>query len=238
MSRETENALLLLIGLSIGIITVTGAYTRYVRPSQLPWLAAAAIFLIVLAATSIIRDYRRDGRDRHVDGHLHRSTVGWLVVLPIVVLTFITPPPIGPRSVNATSVTAVSTDVLRRPFPPLPDEVAPTVSLPDLLERFNNDTANTLDGRTISVTGFTLKESDHVDLGIMHIICCAADARLVRVRLGGPISGQAADHPDQTWMRVEGTVHKGPPGVAGRPAPVLELSNVTPIDAPANPYAT
>ena len=55
MSRETENALLLLVGLSIGIITVTGAYTRYVRPSQLSWLAAATIFLIVLAATSIIR---------------------------------------------------------------------------------------------------------------------------------------------------------------------------------------
>ena len=30
MSRETENALLLLVGVSAGIITVSGAYTRYV----------------------------------------------------------------------------------------------------------------------------------------------------------------------------------------------------------------
>lgn len=235
MSRETENALLLLVGLSIGIITVTGAYIRYVRPSQLPWLAAAAIFLIVLAATSIIRDFRRGGPD-HVDDHAHRPAVVWMAVVPIVVLIFIAPPPIGPRAVNTTSVTAVSTDVLRHPFPPLPGERAPTISLPDLLERFNTDTANTLDGRTITVSAFTLKEPDHVDIGIMHIICCAADARLVRMRLGGPLSGQASEHPDQTWLRVEGVVRGGPPGVAGRPVPVLELSNVTPIDAPANPY--
>jgi hypothetical protein len=33
MTRETENPLLLLVGLSIGVIAATGAYTRYVKPS-------------------------------------------------------------------------------------------------------------------------------------------------------------------------------------------------------------
>ena len=46
MSRETENALLLLLGLSTAIITVTGVYTRYVKPSLLPWLAAVAVLLV------------------------------------------------------------------------------------------------------------------------------------------------------------------------------------------------
>ncbi|HXA90126.1 MAG TPA: TIGR03943 family protein, partial [Mycobacterium sp.] len=32
MSRETENALLLLLGLATAIITITGVYTRYVKP--------------------------------------------------------------------------------------------------------------------------------------------------------------------------------------------------------------
>jgi uncharacterized repeat protein (TIGR03943 family) len=237
MSRETENALLLLVGLSIGIITATGIYTRYVKPSQLPWLAAAAILLIVLAVSAIIRDFRRTGNDHPPDGgHAHRSTVVWMVVLPIVVLAFITPPPIGPRSTGTATVTAVSTDVLRHPFPALPDEPAPTVSLPNLLERFNEDTANTLEDRTITVTGFTLKEADHVDLGVMHIICCAADARLIRIRLGGPIAARAAEQADQTWLRLEGMVRKGPPGAAGRPVPMLEISALTPTDAPANPY--
>ena len=59
MSRETENALLLLLGLATAIITITGVYTRYVKPSLLPWLAAVAVLLIVLALSAIVRDLRR-----------------------------------------------------------------------------------------------------------------------------------------------------------------------------------
>jgi uncharacterized repeat protein (TIGR03943 family) len=238
MSRDTENSLLLLVGLSVGIIAVTGTYTRYVKPGQLPWLLAAAVFIIALAASAIIRDFRHDKGDRQPTGHTHRSAVVWLVALPIVVLGFITPPPIGPRAVNTTTVTEVSTDVLRYPFPPLPAERAPRFSLPELLTRVNLDTAGTLDGRTITVIGFTLKEPDHVDLGVVHIICCAADARLLRIRLTGPASAQAAEQPDQTWLSAEGIVRKETSDGVGRPRPVLEVSNVVPIPPPANPYVT
>ena len=62
MSRETENTLLLLVGISITMITVTGAFTRYVKPGLLPWLAASAALLIVLALAAIIGDVRRGGR--------------------------------------------------------------------------------------------------------------------------------------------------------------------------------
>ena len=44
MSRETENALLLLVGVSTLIISVTGTFTRYVKPSLLPWLMASAVY--------------------------------------------------------------------------------------------------------------------------------------------------------------------------------------------------
>ena len=43
MTRETENAILLLVGMAVGIITITGTYTRYVKPSLLPWLAGSAV---------------------------------------------------------------------------------------------------------------------------------------------------------------------------------------------------
>ncbi len=61
MSRETENTVLLLVGISIAMITVTGAFTRYVKPGLLPWLAASAVLLIVLALAAIIGDVRRGG---------------------------------------------------------------------------------------------------------------------------------------------------------------------------------
>ena len=49
MRRETENIVLLLTGVSILMITVTGDYTRYVKPSMLPWLAAAGVLIAALA---------------------------------------------------------------------------------------------------------------------------------------------------------------------------------------------
>ena len=74
MSRETENALLLLLGLATAIITVTGVFTRYVKPSLLPWLAAVAALLLVLAVSAIIRDLRpgRDDAERTRAGRARR----------------------------------------------------------------------------------------------------------------------------------------------------------------------
>jgi hypothetical protein len=61
MSRETENIVLLLVGISIAVISVSGAFTRYVKPGLLPWLAASALLLIALALVAIIGDIRRGG---------------------------------------------------------------------------------------------------------------------------------------------------------------------------------
>ncbi len=76
MSRETENALLLLVGLSTAIIAFTGAYTRYVKPALLPWLWASAAVLIVLALIAIVGDIRHGPRDGEHAGHAHRSGCG------------------------------------------------------------------------------------------------------------------------------------------------------------------
>ena len=87
MSRETENAILLLVGISIAVIAVSGAFTRYVKPGLLPWLVASAALLIVLALVAIIGDIRRGGprpSDRS-EAHSHRTGIVWLLVVPILV---------------------------------------------------------------------------------------------------------------------------------------------------------
>jgi uncharacterized repeat protein (TIGR03943 family) len=235
MSRETENALLLLVGVSTGVVAVTGAYTRYVKASVLPWLAMAALLLITLALTAILRDVRRGPDDHDHSGHRHRSGIMWLLVVPVVALIFVVPPALGPRAVGTTAV-AVSTDALRRPFPPLPPERAPAISLRDVLTRAAEDSAGTLDGRLITVTGFTLNDVGRTDLARVVITCCAADARLARIRLGGPAAAQAAGHPDNTWLTVEGKVVPAQ-GNSGTSTPTLEASRVTAIDPPSIPYA-
>lgn len=226
MSRETENVLLLLVGVSGVLITVTGAYTRYVKPSLLPWLVAGSLLVIVLAVAAIVRDIRSGGPS--AGGHQHRSPVLWLLVLPVVVLCFVTPPAIGAQAAN-TTVREVSTDVLKRPYPPLPDEPAPEVSLPDVLMRMAQDSSNTLGGRTITVTGFTMRSGDAVALARIVIICCAADAQLARIAMTGPVAARIATLPEETWLSVEGQVSGNPP--------VFDVSRFTPIAAPENAYA-
>ncbi|WP_370333698.1 TIGR03943 family protein [Mycolicibacterium hippocampi] len=236
MSRETENAVLLLVGVCTMIITVTGAYTRYVKPSLQPWLLASAVVLITLAVVSIVRDVRRGPEQRDDDDdHGHRSGVVWLLVLPIGLLGFVVPPALGSQS-QLRTVNEVSTDVLRRPYPPLPDERAPEISLPELLVRNARDSAGSLNDRLVTVTGFTMKDGGRTDLGRIVILCCAADGQLARVTLAGPAAGQAASLPDGTWVKVEGKVVTGQTDSALRTIPTMVVTLVQQIEPPANTY--
>lgn len=234
MSRETENALLLLIGLSTAVIALTGSYIRYVKPSLLPWLAGAALLLIALALVTIVRDGRR-GAAAHHDGHSHSSAVAWLLVVPVALLGFIVPPAITPQAAGP-SVVEVSTDVLRRPYPPLPDERAPVLSLPEVLTRLKYDSANTLDGRLVTVTGFVMKENGSTSLARVVMLCCAADARLERMRLSGPAAKQIAAYAENTWVTVEGKIPAGQSDSSGRTIPTMDVFRESRIDPPENPY--
>jgi uncharacterized repeat protein (TIGR03943 family) len=237
MSRETENALLLLIGVSTAIITVTGVYTRYVKPALLPYLAATAVLLITLALASIVRDVRNGGRRGDTDeshDHPHSRGVGWLLLVPIALLAFVVPPAIRPQ---AATVTEVSTDLLRRPFPPLPDGGAPEMSLPDVLIRVAQDSAGTLDDRRITVSGFTMRNGDRTDLARVVIICCAADAQLASIRLSGPAAVQVADYPENTWIKVEGMIPAGQNDSSRHAIPTMTALSISRIDPPARPYA-
>ena len=247
MSRESENIMLLMIGLATGMITVTGAFVRYVKPALEPWLYLTAVVLIVLALVAIIGDLRRPAvspdhdhdHDHGLDdGHSHANRAVWLLLIPVVVLIFVTPPALRPQA-SVPSISAVSADSIRRPFPPLPPGRAPEVSVPDLMIRGVQDSAGTLDGRLITVIGFTLRDGDGdaVDLGRFSVLCCAADARLARVRLGGSGAAEAASIPEHSWVRVEGIVRPGLPGEPLLGIPIVEVDSVTPIDAPENVYS-
>jgi uncharacterized repeat protein (TIGR03943 family) len=243
MSRETENTILLMVGLSIGLITFSGAFTRYVKPELLPWLAITAVLLVGLALVAIVGDIRRGGPGHDhpdpQDGHAHRSGVLWLLVVPVVVLMFVSPPALRPQ---AASVRTTSNDASPRGFPPLPSGRAPEVSLPEVLMRAAQDTSGSLTNRPVTITGFVLNEPGGVDLARIVIICCAADAQLARIHLRDGTGGTAVKFADDTWLRVEGQVETDatPPGAPRSkraPIPTLRVLAVTRVDAPANPYA-
>ncbi|WP_445167235.1 TIGR03943 family putative permease subunit [Mycolicibacterium sp. Dal123E01] len=230
MRRETENTLLLIVGIALVMVTITGAYTRYVKPGMLPWLAISAAVVIVLALVSIVRDVRGGGSDHDHGGHVHHNGIVWLLVLPVVLLIFVVPPALSAKAAAPVTVAAA------RSFPPLPAGPAPTVSLPEVLMRVAVGKVGGLDGKQVTTTGFTMHDGDRVDLAKIVIICCAADAQLARLHLSGPAAVSAAALPENTWLRVEGTVPAGQTYSGTSSIPTLEVSSITRIDPPANTY--
>ena len=239
MSRETENTVLMLMGISLAMIALSGAFTRYVKPGLLPWLIASAVLLIALALVSIVGDIRRGGprTGEHGETHSHRTGIAWLLTVPVLILIFVTPPALRPSAAAPAGMSLAANGVRNQSYPPLPPGGAPELSLPEVLMREAHDTTGSLTNRLITVTGFVLNESQGVDLGRIVIICCAADAQLARIHLRGPAGARAGGLPDNTWLRVEGQVTPAARQPNSAAIPTLEATAVTRIDAPANPYA-
>jgi uncharacterized repeat protein (TIGR03943 family) len=236
MKRETQNVLVLLLGLGVAVMVVKGAYLHYVKPTLLPWLVSAAGVLVALALVCIVRDIRKGGNETHTDveeGHRHSGSMVWLLLLPLVLIAFVIPPPI--EASGATPVAA------RRPhpraFPALPAGRAPTVSVPEVVMRAATDSGRSLDGRLVTITGFTMKEDGGVELGRVVIVCCAADAQLAKLHLSGPGAEIANGYPEDTWLSIEATLVPGSATAATRFVPTMKVTAVTKIDKPTNTYA-
>lgn len=240
MRRDTENTLLILLGVSVAMIAVTGTFTRYVKPGLLPWLAASAVIVIGLGLAAIVRDVRRGRTDHDHDheghgDHTHKHGATWFLVLPIVLLIFIVPPALSARSIAPANI-AASSNTPRRAFPPLPPGDAPAVPLPEVLMRIAAGSSDTLAGRTITVTGFTFKEGARTDLAKIVIVCCAADAQLARLQMSGPAAASASALPENTWVSVTGTVPDGQSYRGPSSIPVIEVKGVTRTDPPKSTY--
>ena len=232
MKRETQNVLVLLLGLAVGVMVVKGAYLHYVKPALFPWLVMSAVGLVALALVSVVRDIRRGGAELD-EAHHHRGWMVWLLLVPVVLIAFVVPPPIEANGASPVSARQSA----KHPFPPLPPGRAPTVSVPEVMMRAATDSAGTLDSRLITVTGFTLRGSAGPDLGRVVIVCCAADAQLARIHLGGSAAATAASYPEDTWLRVEGTLLPGSSTATSSFVPTLRITSVTKVDRPANTYA-
>lgn len=234
MSRVTQNLVLLLVGLSTAVMLAKGTYLNYVKPALLPWLAVAAVVLVTLGLVAIVRDLR-SARNEHGDehGHRHQPWLGWLLLIPIAMVAFVVPPPLDASGATSAPVSAPQ----RRAFPPLPAGDAPTVSLPEVVMRAAADSTNSLAGRSITLTGFTLHGSDQVDLARVVIVCCAADAQLARIHLTGPAATSVADHPEDTWLQIKGQIVPGSSHAEDGFIPTMTVTSATPVDKPANTYA-
>lgn len=228
MSRETQHAVLLLLGGVLLRIALDGTYLRYVRPGHLGPLVGAGAVMVLLAGAALWRERRGPG-----DGHRHGPAerhAPWLLLLPVLALALVAPPALGAdavaRSVAGNSLTA--TDALG----PLPVDGPVALGVGEVVTRAVAGPGGGLDGREVVVTGFVVRRGAAVELARMRIACCAADARPLRLHLVGDVGAPAPD----TWLRVRGRLAPGSATAASRFVPTLVVAGVDVVAAPGDPY--
>jgi uncharacterized repeat protein (TIGR03943 family) len=233
VSRETQHAVLLLLGGALVRLAADETYLRYVRPGHRWLLVAAGAVAVLLAVVALVRDalgHRADGAG-HEHGEHGGARSAWLLVVPVLVVALVAPPALGADAVaRAGPGNAVELDPTLPPLPP-----GATVALPvaEFVQRAVWDAGGTLDGRDVELTGFVVRRGAAVELARLTIVCCAADARAHRVRLDG-LADPAGTAPD-TWLRVRGTPVPGSATAAGS-VPALTVHHAEVVPAPPDPY--
>lgn len=248
MIRATQNAVLLLFGCVLMKIVVDGAHVRYVRADFGPFLLASGVLITLLAMLGMLRDFSslRVGGNGARGERAGRSA--WLLCVPLVILLFVHPPPLGPETLELRPAQPAHGGVTQAAslreaptirFDPLPDDPYPEVGILEVIRRAAFDSTGSLKDRELSVVGFVMSlpesPSERV-LARVSIVCCAADARLVSLRLSGISGTPLAEAAEHTWFELRGTAVPGSARAANGYTPLFHVTSARVIAPPPNTY--
>lgn len=251
MKHLTQSGLLLIIAVISGTATLSSSHLNFVKPGLGVPLLVASTVLLLLGAYGVWEDHRRSrlaGSDPDaltaargdvdtspdVDlghDHAHGPRIGWLLVVPFLLLGVAAPPPLGSYSARADSglVTVTTADGL----PALAEGDPVDLTLAEFQGRALYDEGRSLENRRVRLVGFASPGPDgQWVLTRMSLNCCAADGFAVKVA----VADAPLVEPDQ-WVEVVGRWRPAPVAKEGSTQlPVLEVERLESIAAPENPY--
>lgn len=252
MNRSMQSTVLSVIGVISAVAAAGGLYLNFVKPVMRWPIIAAALVLVAVAGVALVsreRAGREDvdaaiapyesmtaGGDDDGGAHDHGAgpRVGWLLLVPFLLLGVVTPGPLGAYSAERDSGRVVTTGDV-----PLFDPLASTeggivLPLGEYSMRALYDDPRNLEGRSFTLMGFASKLPDGEGWALtrMSLNCCAGDARAIKVRvLGAPAPK------DNSWVEIAGEWRKPSTPVDDPDTlPVIEAAGLTPVNTPENPY--
>lgn len=242
MNKQAQAVVLLLVGGAVLRASLTGQYLNYVKPGLQPYLVAAGAILVVAGIFTLWYELRPDTGpeahghgDDHDDGHGHAHggpKVAWLLLAPVLGLLLFAPPALGSYAAGRSG----SAVVARSDYAPLPAGDPLTLTMLDYASRAVFDQGASLGERRIRLTGFAMRgPQGSWLLARMMVSCCAADARPVKIALGGDLPDGLAE---EQWLQVTGkySARQLQDEINGEAIPFLEVSEVTLIPVPQEQY--
>jgi uncharacterized repeat protein (TIGR03943 family) len=233
---QTRSLLLVVLGATVVWLWWSGQALNYVRPGLTPWLLAGGVVVGLLGLLPPLGLLAKETAADHRGGHhQHRGRVGWLLLVPVLVVMLVQPAALGSYAVASRSAVPGGGN---GGFDPLaaPVRGAVPMSMAEFVTRAIRDPGQSLAGVRVRLVGFVApsegKEGGY-RLTRFVIFCCAADAEALQAVVHGDATARARDQ----WLEVEGTWQPRPPAAEDDPSPpppVLHADLVRPV-APARP---
>lgn len=244
MNRTMQSSVLSVIGAVTITAVVTGMYTNFVKPGLRWYLVAAGVLLLamgiygVLTARSEAGEHDPDAPPGEAapDGHdhTHGPRVGWLLLVPFLLLGFVVPPPLGSfaagRDDGQVRASSDNFDITSD----LPEGQVVDMSMTEYQTRALYDESHSLKDRTVRLVGFVAEEKGGGwSLARMKLSCCAADAYSVKVT---PVGGQQLAK--DTWIAVTGTWEPSPEPKDENDfvPPRIKVESMEEVEEPDVPY--
>ena len=233
--EQTRSLLLVVLGATAIWLWWSGQALNYVRPGLAPYLLASGVIvglLGLLPPLGLLGEHTNAGQTS--GHHQHRARVGWLLLVPVLVVMVVQPAALGSYAVSGRSTVPGGDGG----FDPLaaPVRGAVPMSMAEFVTRAERDPAQSLAGVRVRLTGFVApsqgKEGGY-RLTRFVIFCCAADAEALQAVVRGDPTPRARDQ----WLEVEGTWLPRPTAAEDDPSPpppALHVDSVRPA-APARP---
>jgi uncharacterized repeat protein (TIGR03943 family) len=240
--EQTRSLLLVVLGAMAVWLWRSGQALNYVRPGLVPLVGAAGLVLLVLGLLpplGLLGASRAGQSPDSVgdqDQHHHGGRVGWLLLVPVLVVMLVQPAALGSYAVSSRTVVPGSGGDGQ--FPPLsaPVRGAVPMSMAEFVTRAVRDPGRSLSGVRVRLTGFVAPAEGGSGYRLTRfvIFCCAADAEALQAVVHGDATPRARDQ----WLEVEGTWQPRPAAVddPSPPPPVLDADVVRPIAPPRPPY--
>jgi uncharacterized repeat protein (TIGR03943 family) len=243
--ERTGRVLLVAVGATVTWLAWSGTALDYIRPTLEPYLLASGLVVLLLGLLPLAAELLarraprpRPGRaaepeqpDPHGDGH--RPGVGWLLLVPVLVVILVQPAALGAYAVANRAARPASGNGA---YPPLAAPVAGAVpmTMAEFVTRALRDPSRSLAGVRVRLVGFVAAgDGGAYRLTRFVIFCCAADAEALQVGVRGDPVHQQADQ----WLEVEGTWLPQPvTDDPDPPPPVLTAATVRRISQPQRPY--
>jgi uncharacterized repeat protein (TIGR03943 family) len=233
--EQTRSVLLVVLGATAVWLWWSGDALNYVRPGLAPYLLAGGVVVVLLGLLPPLGllGEQAAGHDDGPGGHRHRARVGWLLLVPVLVVMLVQPAALGSYAVSSRSVVPGGGD---GQYPPLAAPVRGAVPMPmaEFVTRAIRDPDQSLAGVRVRLVGFVApgEGAGGYRLTRFVIFCCAADAEALQAVVRGDPTPRTRDQ----WLEVEGTWLPRPAAVddPSPPPPALHADVVRTV-APAHP---